>query len=174
MKLQDIIKQVYEEQSYANSKSWTQQNLYETYAFISEMLNPDDAYNYAAFGKGIWSYKDSKDNEYYVRLAYVPDLRDEYNSYLELKTYWLQNGKAQYSDFRPNVSTIDLHKRSNTVAKIYRDEIVPFFKSQNLSNIIKIFPIDSARYRLSKMMVKKYTPEDLNVSFFDDRIQIEK
>lgn len=174
MKLTDILKQIREESSYPKHGDFTQQSLYETYSILSELLDADDAYQYQSVGKGIWSYADQSGEEYYVRLAYVPNLSSDEDGYLELKTYWMKDGKPQYSDIKPDSSTIDLHKRSNTVAKIFRDEVIPFFRSQQLTKAIKIFPIDKVRYRLSKIMVKKYCPSDFEIKYLDNRIEITK
>lgn len=174
MKLINILKQIREESSYPKDDDFAQQSLYETYSIISELLDAEDAYEYRTVGKGIWSYNDMRGEDYYIRLAYVPNLSSNEDGYLELKTYWMKDGKPQYSDIKPDSSTIDLHKRSNTVAKIFRDEVIPFFKSQQLTKVVKIFPIDKARYRLSKIMVNKYCPSDLEIKYLDNRIDIIK
>jgi hypothetical protein len=74
----------------------------------------------------------------------------------------------------PNSSAIDWDKRSDTVAKIYRDKILPFFKQQTLTNLMVIKPISSSRMKFAERLVKKFTPEDFTTEFKDKEIIINK
>lgn len=173
--LTKFLSQIRIESSYPNKSDWAEQNLYETYAVISELIDADNAYQYESSGRGIWKYKDIVDNEYYVRLAYVPDLKSEDKGYIELKTYWIDDsGKPKYTDFNGKSTNKDLQKRSDTLAKIYRDEVIPFFESQNKTKEMRIVPVDKTRYRLSKMLVSKYTPKHYSLFYFDSYISIKK
>src|SRR5690606_36386313 len=99
--------------------------------------------------------------------------------YMEFKTGWVNSdGKIQYEPsippISPNSSVIDWDKRSDTVAKIYRDEILPFFKQQLLTNTIIIKPISPSRMKFDERLVKKYTPNEFKIEFKDKEIQIIK
>jgi hypothetical protein len=140
---------------------------------LGELLNPDNSYSYIDEGKGIWSYKDMNDVKFIVRLTYQPTS----NPYLEFKTGWINSeDKVIYEPsippISPNSSAIDWDKRSDTVAKIYRDEILPFFKQQTLTDIMVIKPISSSRMKFAERLVKKFTPKDFTTEFKDKEIII--
>jgi hypothetical protein len=142
---------------------------------LGELLNPNHAYPYIEEGNGMWSYKDMNDVKFLVRLTYQPTS----NPYLEFKTGWTNpEGKIQYEPsippVSPNSSAIDWDKRSDTVAKIYRDEILPFFKQQTLTDVMVIKPISSSRMKFAERLVKKFTPEDFTTEFKDKEIIINK
>jgi hypothetical protein len=175
MKLIDLLNTIRQDRHYPIDESWEQQDLYETYAIISELLNPDNSYQYEKIGKTTWSYQDIVGNKYYVKLAYIPKLSNNQEDYLELKTFWLDDSdRPQYSDFNGQNTNKDLQRRSDTTAKIYRDEILPFFTSQNITSQLRIVPVDKIRYRLSKMMVSKYTPKELSIQYLDQYIKVTK
>lgn len=175
MKLIDILKKIQADQDYPTNKPWHEQNLYESYAIIAELLNPDKAYDYQKVGKSTWSYEDALENTFYVKLAYIPKLTDDQEDYLELKTFWLdESGRPQYSDFPTKSTSQDLDRRSDTVAKIYKDEVIPFFLDQNITNQLRIIPVDKVRYRLSKMMAVKYTPANMTIDYLNSYIKIVK
>jgi hypothetical protein len=137
----------------------------ENEIYLSELLDPEDYYEYEG-GKGLYTYKDSNEDEFFVRLAYTPLTT---KSYFELKTGWIgKNGRPVYEPsippYSPKASAIYLQKRSNTVAKIYKDEIVPFLKKQTLADTMVVKPISDSRKRFAQMLLKKFTPsEDFNV-----------
>ena len=71
----------------------------------------------------------------------------------------------------PSAIGMDNLKRRNTIAKIYRDEIIPYFKEKSsLSNTLTINPISDLRYTFSKRLVQNYTPKDFDVQY-DDKNQ---
>jgi hypothetical protein len=175
MKLIDILKRIQQNQDYPINLDWHDQNLYESYAIVSELLDPSNAYQYQKVGKTTWSYEDVLGNTFYAKLAYIPKLADNQEDYIELKTFWIDDsGKPQYSDFNTKSTSQDLHKRSDTIAKIYRDEIIPFFINQSITNQLRIVPVDKVRYRLSKMMASKYTPSNMTIDYLNSYIKIVK
>ncbi len=130
----------------------------ENEILIGELLNPDNALPYTG-DKGWFYYTDPQGVEFFVRAFYNPT-RD----YIELKTGWLdEQGNPTYEPSVPygneKTNTKDIHSRSDTVAKIYRDEILPFFDSQDLSDILVIDPISSSRSKFSERLVSKFTPQ---------------
>jgi hypothetical protein len=142
---------------------------------LGELLNPNHSYPYVEEGNGVWSYKDMNDVKFIVRLTYQPTS----NPYLEFKTGWINpKGKIQYEPsippISPNSSAIDWGKRSDTVAKIYKDEILPFFKQQTLTDTMVIKSISLSRMKFAERLVKKFTPEDFTVDFKNKEITIKK
>lgn len=145
-----------------NPYSLEDELIIESELILCEFLDPDDYYPYEG-SKGFYTYKDINGNDFFVRLVYQPIGS---NPFFELKTGWMDdNGKAVYEPsippYSPKSSGIDLQKRSNTLAKIFRDEIIPFFIQQDTSNTIIIKPISASRARFSKMLINKFVPKDI-------------
>ncbi len=144
-----------------NKYSLEDELILENEIILSELLDPPDYYSYEG-SKGFYTYYDNDGNKFFVRLVYQPIGS---NPYFELKTGWFdEEGKAKYEPSIPPYSSkasgIYLQKRSNTVAKIFRDEIIPFFGNQSLSNTIVIRPVSASRARFSKMMINKFVPKN--------------
>ena len=158
IKLIDILKQIKHDSDYKSLSHFGDQNLFESYTILGELLDPDNAYPYEQSIKGLWQYVDSSNNNYFVRITYQPTK----NPYYELKTgYFNSDGKPQYDPSVPESSTVkDWDKRSNTMAKIYRDEVIPYFLDQTLTNTLIIKPLEIKRYQFSVRMVDKFTPLD--------------
>ncbi len=157
--LQELIKSELKEFFKTNEYSLKDELILENEIILSELLDPEDSYEYEG-SKGLYYYKDANDVTFFVRLTFQP-LSEPY---FELKTGWLnKQGKPQYEPstppLSPDSSVIDLDKRSNTLAKIYRDEILPFFKQQDLSDKMVIKPISASRSRFSRMLISKFTPK---------------
>ncbi len=132
----------------------------ENEIMLGELLDPSDYYEYEG-SKGFYFYVDSQGHKFFVRLVYQPTT----NPHFEFKTGWIdEKGKPKYEPSIPpnsaKSSSMYLHKRSNTVAKIFKDEILPFFDNQNISNIMVFKPISPSRARFAKIMIKKLTPKD--------------
>lgn len=175
MRLVDILKKIQNDKEYPSNKSWHEQNLYENYEIVSELLDANNAYEYEKVGRATWKYEDVMKQDFYVRINYIPDIGDKDSSYLEFKTYWTNDdGKPMHSDFNGKSTSQDLNRRSDTVSKIYRDEVIPFFKNQDLTTELRVIPVDSIRYRLFKMMVKKYTPTYMKIEYLDSYMKIIK
>lgn len=158
--LQELIKNEVKEFFKTNKYSLEDELILQNEIILSELLDPENSYEYEG-SKGLYYYKDVNNVKFFVRLTYQP-LSDPY---FELKTGWInKQGKPQYEPstppLSPDSSAIDLDKRSNTVAKIYRDEILPFFKEQDLSNKMVIKPISPSRSRFSRMLINKFTPKN--------------
>jgi len=128
---------------------------------LSELLDPTDYYSFEG-SKGFYIYKDNNGDEFFVRLTYQSS---DNKPYFELKTGWFdESGKPKYEPsippYSPKASGVYLQKRSNTVAKIFKDEIIPFFKQQNLSDIMVIKPISLSRARFSRMLINNFVSKD--------------
>lgn len=173
--LRTLIKEELKEYFKTNPHSIEDESIIENEIILGELLNPDNSYPYVKEGNGMWSYKDMNDVKFIVRLIYQPTSFP----YMEFKTGWVNlDGKIQYEPsippISPNSSVIDWDKRSDTVAKIYRDEILPFFKQHPLTNIILIKPISPSRMKFAERLVKKFTPNEFKIEFKDKEIQIIK
>jgi hypothetical protein len=132
-----------------------------------EVVNPDgEIFEYKESNiKGLFVYRDSYNNLYFARIFFNPI---EDNPHFEFKTGWFEDNnisKPKYNPhLPPNTTGMDNLKRRNTVGKIYRDEILPFFKqNQNISNKLHINPISHSRHIFSQRLVKNHTPKDFNI-----------
>jgi hypothetical protein len=174
-KLYDIVKEEIQKYFENHPYSLKDKLLMETDILLGELLNPDNSYSYEKVSKGFFTYNDLNGVKFFVRAAYVP----EPQNYFEFKTGWFdENEKITYEPSTPptspNSSALDWDKRSDTVAKIYRDEILPFFKQQNLTDTMVIKPISSSRMKFAERLVKKFTPEGFEVEFKSKEIIIKK
>ena len=141
-----------------------------------EVVNPDgERFEYKKSDiKGLYTYKDSRDNLYFARISYNPL---NTNSHFEFKTGWFKDNditKPTYDPYLPpNTTGMDNLKRRNTIAKIYRDEILPFFmENKFISNKLYIKPISHSRHTFSKRLIKNHTSQDFNIEIKDDKIII--
>lgn len=135
---------------------------------MAEVVNPDgEHFQYQESNtKGLFTYRDSQDNLYFARIFYQPTS----NPHFEFKVGWFKDNdlsKPQYDpQLPPSAIGIDNLKRRNTVAKIYRDEIIPYFKKNlSLSNTLTINPISDLRYTFSKRLVQNHTPKDFDIQY---------
>jgi hypothetical protein len=173
--LHNIVKEELKEYFKTNPYSLKDEMLIETDILIGELLNPDNSLSYEKVSKGFYTYKDPNGVKFFVRAAYTP----EPQNYFEFKTGWFdKNGKATFEPSVPygnqETSALDINSRSDTVAKIYRDEILPFFKQQNLTDTMVIKPISSSRMKFAERLVKKFTSEDFTTEFKEKEIIIKK
>lgn len=148
-KLKYIIKEEIENYFKTHPYSELDEWLIQEEVILGELLNPDNSYQYEG-SKGYYLYKDMNNVTFFVKASFQPIKWDKNNNgYIEFKTGWInENGQAQYEPSIPPLgdkksSVIDRDKRSNTVAKIYRDEILPLFEKQNLTTIMIIKPIST-------------------------------
>lgn len=123
---------------------------------LFEFLNINNYYNYSG-NKGLYFYQDENDITYFVRMVFY----DDTIPYFEIKTGWLdKDNNPIYNPIAPkNISKekSNLNKKSNTIAKIYKDELLPFFDSQNIANKIVFNPISESRKRFCKILINKFT-----------------
>jgi hypothetical protein len=153
---------------YNNFLKLTKETLFEEEdRLMVEVVNPDgEIFEYKESNiKGLFVYRDSHNNLYFARIFFNPI---EDNPHFEFKTGWFEDNnisKPKYNPhLPPNTTGIDNLKRRNTVGKIYRDEILPFFKqNQNLSNKLYIKPISHSRHIFSQRLVKNHTSPDFNI-----------
>jgi hypothetical protein len=138
---------------------------------MAEVVNPDgDYFSYQELNpKGLFVYEDSQDNLYFARIFY----QSTSTPYFEFKAGWFEDNdmsKPKYDpQLPPNVMGMDNLKRRNTIAKIYRDEIIPYFKEKSsLSNTLIINPISDLRYTFSKRLVQNHTPKDFSIQYDDE------
>lgn len=156
IKLKDIISEIQSKQEY-KELSVVDKNLYESYTLLGELLNPNNAYPYEKEINGLWTFKDDREHEFFVRLVYQPSNP----SYWEIKMGWSDLDNSQRYQRQPE-KEID-EKRSDTIAAIYRDEILPFFTNQDFNNTLIISPLDIKRYQFSIRLIKKFTPTNLTI-----------
>ena len=135
--------------------------------YLAELLNPDgNIFKYKKYKEGVWDYFDSKKNLFFVNLQRF-SLQGFEKTWYEFKTGWYNNNNHNDPRFSPSLPPIttgmDMMKRTNTIAKIYRDEILPFFEKDDESNLMTILPIDIQRYQFAIRLVKKLTPKQFKV-----------
>lgn len=132
-----------------------------------EVINPDgETFDYKEDKnfKGIYTYEDSMGNLYFARISFQPvDV-----PYFEFKVGWFKDNDIQKPKYEPqlppNTTSRDNIKRRNTVAKIYRDEILPFFKkNQNLSDKLIVIPMSNSRHIFSQRLLLRHTPSEFKV-----------
>ena len=140
-----------------NKLNLVDKNLFESYWLLGELLNPEYSYDYKQEMKGYWIFEDNMGYEFFIRLVYQPVNK----GYWEIKMGWVDLPK-QSKYLRQPAREID-EKRSDTIAKIYRDEIIPFFINQDFNNTLKIIPLDIKRYQFSTRLVKKFTPNNIEI-----------
>ena len=104
--------------------------------------------------------------KFYVELIFRNKVISELSHY-EFQTSWLGDHGIEFED--PPKSS-ESNKRSNTVALIFRDEIVPYFMSQSNTNRRVVEPTNSVRKRYFKMLVNNFVGS--NVKVFDDHNEI--
>ena len=161
-------------------RNWTDslnEILEEEDKLMAEVVNPDgDYFQYQELNpKGLFVYKDSKDNLYFARIFY----QSTSTPYFEFKAGWFEDNdmsKPKYDpQLPPNVMGMDNLKRRNTIAKIYRDEIIPYFREKSpLSNTLIINPISDLRYTFSKRLVQNHTPKDFSIQYDDENKKLIK
>ena len=132
-------------------------NLFESYWLLGELLNPEYSYPYEQEMNGYWVFKDNRGYEFFIRLVFQPVDK----GYWEVKMGWVDL-PSQSKYLRQPAREID-EKRSDTIAKIYRDEIISFFINQDFNNILKVIPLDIKRYQFSIRLVKKFTPDNIEI-----------
>ena len=159
IKFSDFFTNVVNDVDYQSLNS-TDKNLFETYYLLGELLDPNNFYQYKEEKiRNLWTYNDIMENKFFIRLTYTP----VQVPYFELKTGWLDKGKPRY-DLPDNITAKDWDKRSNTVAKIYRDEVLPRFIKQNNVDILKIIPNDIKRYQFSIRLVNKFKNNNIKIT----------
>lgn len=158
MKLSQIIAEVrleYKTKYGYDPTTFDEENLQESYIMLSELLNPNNAYDYKTIGNGMWQYEDMFANQLFVRLVYQP-VKD---GHFEFKTWWIdEDGNKVYNEVPQGSSTKDWDKRTDTVAKIFRDEALPKFKQNNTTDKLVFLPVTKSRYLFSMRMIKKFIP----------------
>ena len=142
---------------------------------MAEVVNPDgERFEYGESNvKGLYIYEDSRDNLYFARITYSPSSPPRF----EFKVGWFEDNdisKPKYDpQLPPNTTGMDNLKRRNTVAKIYRDEVLPYLKNnQKLAKQLDINPISDLRYAFSKRLVQRHTPPEYNIDLRDGKVII--
>jgi hypothetical protein len=141
---------------------------------MDEVVNPEgDKFEYKQIEKGLFTYKDSLDNLYFIRMTYQPTD----SPYFEIKIGWFEDNNLSKPKYEPNLpsnsTSLDNIKRRNTVAKIYRDEILPLFlQSSKLSNKLIVKPISNSRFIFSQRLIQNNTPKEFNITTDKDNIII--
>ena len=169
-KLRNIVKEELQKHFKNRPYSLEDEMIITNEVMLGELLNPENSLPYEKVHKGFYSYEDPNGVKFFVRAAYVP----EPQNYFEFKTGWFdENGKATYEPSVPygnkETSALDINSRSDTVAKIYRDEILPFFKQQGDVSWESIEPLkkrdwyDNTGLLHSTGFVRRYIESKLNL-----------
>ena len=154
--IKDELQKILDDHTYGKL-NLVDKNLFESYWLLGELLNPEYSYPYKQEMKGYWVFKDDTGYEFFIRLVFQPVDK----GYWEVKMGWVDlPNQSKY--LRQPAREID-EKRSDTIAKIYRDEIIPFFINQDFNNILKVIPLDIIRYQFSIRLVKKFTPDNIEI-----------
>jgi hypothetical protein len=161
MKLINIFNNIINDIDYNKLDNELDKNIFESYYLIGELLNPNNSYKYKEHEtlKHFWYFIDNHSGEFFVRLLYQPTL----NPYFEIKMGWLDVNNKEDIYKRSSKREID-DKRSDTIAKIYKDEILKTFlklSTQLNCNELLIKPLDIKRYQFSIRLVNKFTPTDV-------------
>lgn len=161
MKLKDIFNEIVKDRDYQTLNDKLDKNIFESYYILGELLNPNNSYEYKEHETldGCWYFIDDHSGEFFVRLIYQPILKP----YFEIKMGWLDVEDNSDIYKRSSKREID-DKRSDTIAKIYRDEILNRFLvlSQKLNcKELKIKPLDIKRYQFSIRLISKFTDKNL-------------
>lgn len=122
------------------------------------LLNPDNAFEYTKVNNFLFTYKDSLNNVYFLQL-----IKEPFNRYHEILIGWFDsNNKMIFEPALPtNIDSKDNNKRGNTVAKIFRDELLPLIEKNNFCFSIKT--MDNKRNAFSKRLLLKFFNTDKNV-----------
>lgn len=156
MKLYKILEKIQNDNHYIELDD-CDKNIFESYVLMGELLNPNNSYKYEQKYKGYFVFEDNQGYNYFVRIVYQPTKEP----YFEIKMGWVDlEGDSKY--LKQSEREID-ERRSDTIAKIYRDEILPFFISQDKSNVLKIKPLDIKRYQFSIRLVKKFKNDKIEI-----------
>jgi hypothetical protein len=156
--IKEEIKKIKINSDYVKLISPLDKNLFESYWLLGELLNPDNSYEYTEEKTYFWVFTDNQGYDFFVRMVYQPVSTGEY---WEVKMGWLDlEGKEKY--LQQKARGID-EQRSNTIAKIFRDEIIPIFINQEHINTLVIKPLDIKRYQFSLRMVNKFIPKELKI-----------
>lgn len=150
----DIILDTFKDDAEYIRLSHPHSNIYESWMLMAELLDPAKSYDYQEKMRGLWVFRDRNSIEYFVRLTYQPTTTPFY----EFKMGWFdEGGKPQYHQKTKGEIEIDGF-RSDTIAKIYRDEVIPMFLSSEYSGEMHVIPLkeDPARYGFFLRMVKKF------------------
>ncbi len=166
LKLKDIFTNIITDNEYNKLSSEIDRNIFESYYIIGELLNPNNAYEYYNHNtiNNMWCFTDDHSGEFFVRLVYQPTTKP----YFEIKMGWLDVDDKNDIYKRSSKREID-SRRSDTVAKIYKNEILKSFidVSNKLNcNELKIKPLDIKRYQFSIRLINKFT--DMNIFDIDE------
>ena len=129
---------------------------------LSELLTTENYYPYEKKGRYSWFYNDFANVRFYVKL--LAD-NNEFSIFSLKSGYYNELGNSTVDPAVPEKSKAKdepelWDKISNTVAKIFKDEILPMFLSSKNIKTIYVDPVSLARYNLSFRMFKKFIPLD--------------
>jgi len=148
----------------------SQQNLneYESVLFadvllFQELANPNHSYTYQEIEPNLWEFQDKYLNT--IQLEYFPSVK-------YINTQFVVNDKdgVEFISFdidkdKDRIAPFTFHhnkdeRRSDTIAKIILDEIVPKYLINKSPQILKIAPIDIYRYKIfykiAELIKEKY------------------
>lgn len=158
--IEEIFERLHSDETYLGLVDDADKFIYETLYLISEMLNPNNAYIYNKLSKNHFSFFDRFNVQYIIAFSYIPTD----SPYFEFKVGYFDPIIQKIKYDKEEVKGFD-DKRSDTIAKIFRDEIIPLFESQKLTTVMKIIPKNSdiKRYMYSLRLIKKFMPTKYNI-----------
>lgn len=157
--LDEMIEEIIQKGQYHYKEDWEKNWLYSN-LMLSELMNPNNAYEYKNYKNEMWYFVDSTDYIFgAIMIAHPAKI-----PFFEFKTWWQEKGsrKRNYDHLPPSTSR-DWDRRSDTIAKIFRDETIPKFAKETYSDLLVIKPVDSQRYQFSLRLCKKFVPNDWEI-----------
>lgn len=148
MNIIKLLEKIRDSEEYLNMNE-IDQMIFETYSLIAEMVDLNHVYEYTG-SKSWYHFIARHDVEHHIKMNYSPlDIPE-----VDIKFFWMDNGKASYSIPRHNDEKV-----YNTHMKILVDELLPYFekvvsKYHNIDEV-KFYATDHIRYRLYRMTFNK-------------------
>jgi len=143
-------------------------NEYESVLFadvllFQELANPNHAYDYKEIEPNLWEFQDRYLNT--IQVEYFPDVKYvntqfvvEDKNGVEFISFDIDKDKDRIAPFTFHHNKDE--RRSDTIAKIILDEVVPKYLINKNSGVLKIAPIDNYRYqifyKIAELIKNKY------------------
>jgi len=162
IKLSKILSEVMIKTSKQNLNEY-ESILFADVLLFQELANPNHSYNYKEVEPNIWEFQDKYLNN--IQVEYFPEVKYintqfvvEDKDGVEFISFDINRDKDRIAPFTFHHNKDE--RRSDTIAKIILDEIVPKYLINKTSQILKIAPIDNYRYqiflKIAELIKEKY------------------